>query len=538
MKIKKWLSLLLIVTMVFTFAACGSKETNEGSASTTDGVSEDANITVLDYAELSTLYPLDIGTESDQIPVFMLYDPLVKLGPNQEYIWMLATGCEKSDDGLEYTFSLRKGITFSDGTPWNAEAAKINLDLMADQSNGFKSQYVYECMDKVEVIDEYTVKVTLKDVYAPFLNALAIQPGAMVSPSLIEQGPEAMATTPIGTGQYTLVERKVGEYIKFQLNRDWWGYDAEICGGTPIVEKDCGFNTVTIRPISEESTRVALLQSGEADLAISLTPTNKKLLSDSGYSIVSRQGGFMSYFYLNCQKEIFKDVRVRKAIAMAIDIDALNNVVYGGEYTKAESALTSSMKFFEKQEPIEYNPEKAKELLEEAGYGDGFTLVCWEENDTTDIQRGEFIQQQLEQIGIELKIYPQEGGFLTDNVNAYSGDPAETEFDCYIRGYGADTFDAGEMIGRFETVQFPPVGGNYSFYSNEEFDKWIAQGASSIEDEVRQEAYSNAQKIFWEDVPAVCLLSFASTAACNEHIEGADFGCAGGLYLMNAKYVG
>lgn len=532
---KKLLSVVLSIVMIFALAACGGGE--GGNASVTDGVSENANITILDYAEMSTLNPIDIGTESDQVPVFMLYDPLVKLGADQEYIWMLAKDCDMSDDGLEYTFHLREGISFSDGTPWNADAAKANLDMMADQSNGFKSQFVYECIDHVDVVDDYTVKVTLKYVSAPFLNTLAIQSAAMMSPTLIEQGKQAMATTPIGTGQYVLNERKVGEYVKLDLNRDWWGYDADICGGTPILEKDYGFNSITIRPVSEESTRVALLQSGEADLAISLTPNNKKMLEESGYGVVTKQGASMSYFYLNCQKDVFKDIRVRQAISMAIDIDALNEVVYGNEYTRAESPLTSSMKFFEKQEPIEYNPEKAKKLLEEAGYGDGLTLVCWEENDTTDIQRGEFIQQQLEQIGITLKIYPQEGGFLTDNVNAYSGAPKDTKFDCYIRGYGADTIDADEMIGRFATAQFPPLGGNYSFYSNEEFDKWIDIGGKSIDDEVRQEAYSKAQKIFWDDVPAVSLLSYAYTAAFNEHIDGVDFGCAGGLYLMNAKYV-
>lgn len=534
---KKILAILLTLVMIFALAACGGGSDDDATTSAGDGVAANSDITILDYADISTLYPLDIGTTCDQLPVFLMYDPLLRLDADQNYVWMLAKGCEMSDDGLEYVFSLREGISFSDGTPWNAEAAKVNLDLMADQENGFRSQFMYECIDKVEVVDEYTVKVTLSEVYAPFLNALAIEPAAMVSPGLLEKDYQTISTAPAGTGQYKFVERKAGEYTKVELNRDWWGYNADICGGTPIADKNCGFNTITIRPVSEEATRVAMLMSGEADLIMNLTANNMSQITAQGFDIMKKSGASMSYFYMNCQKGALKDVRVRQAIAKAIDVDALNNVVYGGEYEKAQSPLTSSIKFFKAQTPYEYDVEGAKALLAEAGYANGLTLVCWEENDTTDIQRGEFIQQQLEQIGITLKIYPQEGGFLTENVNAYSGDPANTEFDCYIRGYGADTADAGEAIGRFQTNAFPPMGGNYSFYSNPEFDAAIAEGAGSIDDTVRANAYETAQKVFWDDVAAVSLLCTTYNAAYDAHIDGAEFGTSGCLYLLDAKYV-
>lgn len=534
---KKLLALLMVCMLIMaTFAGCG-QDSEENTKTHVEGVSENANITVLDYADMSTLYPLDMGTVSDAIPVFWVYDPLLRLDENQNYIWMLATGCETNEDGTEYTFKLREGISFSDGTPWNAEAAKANFDVMADQSFGYKSQYLYEPIDHSEVIDEYTVKIYLKNVYAPFLNSLAIEAAGMVSPKLIEQGYEAMTTSPVGTGQYTLKERRIGEYTTYELNRDWWGYNADICGGTALVSNDCGFNTITLKPVSEEATRVAMLMSGEANLINSLTPVNKKTVEQADMSTVSKVGTSMGYFYMNCQKEVFSDIRVRQAITMAIDLDSLNKVVYGGEYEKATSYLTSSINFYKEQTPYEYNIEKAKQLLTEAGYPNGFTIVAWEENDTTDIQRGEFIQQQLEKVGITLKIYPQEGGFLTQNVNAYSGDPKNTEFDCYIRGYGADTADPDEAIGRFAAKDFPPLGGNYSFYKSDEFDKFIDEGAHSIDSDVRAKAYENAQKIIWEDAPAVALLSTCYSAAFDKHVQDVGFGPAGCFFMMNAKYI-
>ena len=134
---KKLLALILIATMVMALAACGNSDSGDGSDG--GGVSADSNITILDYADLRSLYPLDIGTQSDTQPMFLLYDSLLRLSPDQEYIWMLAEGCDVSEDGLEYTFTLREGISFSDGTPWNAEAAKANLDVMADQSRGYNN---------------------------------------------------------------------------------------------------------------------------------------------------------------------------------------------------------------------------------------------------------------------------------------------------------------------------------------------------------------------------------------------------------------
>lgn len=536
---KKFLSILLMISMIFVFAACGSDDGGNGDApvETGDGVAENSDIVLLEYADISGFNPIDYGTVVDNVPALLIYDGLLMLDENGDYVWMLASGCEMSDDGLEYTFKLREGITFSDGEAWNAEAAKINLELKADQSHGYKSQARYECIDKVEVVDDYTVKVTLKRQYAPFLNVLAGTNGSMMSPKLIAEGDEAMATKPVGTGQYTLVERKVGESITFALNRDWWGYNADICGGTPIVDKACGYNTITMKPISEEATRVAMLMSGEADIIDSITPTNQTTLSSAGNQILNKVGYSMGYFYMNTQKEIFKDIRVRQAIAMAIDVDALNDVVYGGSYVKAKSVLTESIKYFEEQTPFEYNPEAAKKLLEEAGYGDGFSLVCWEENDTTDIQRGEFIQQQLEQIGIELKIYPQEGGFLTENVNGYSGAPEDTEFDCYIRGYSIGTGDADEGLGRFKTDDFPSAGANYSFYSNPEYDELIAQGASSLDDAVRAEAYSKAQKMIWDDAVMVPLLGTCYSAAYGKHISDVSFTGSGLIELKYGKYV-
>lgn len=536
---KKWLALFTAGVLILgTLAGCGGSDNGGGDSNgAVDGVSENANITILDYGDLSTMYPLDMGTTSDAQPMFWVYDPLLRLDANQEYIWMLATGCDTNDTATEYTFHLREGISFSDGTPWNAEAAKANFDQMGDETKGYKSQYLYESIDRAEVVDEYTVKVYLSRVDACFLNALAIESAGMVSPVMLEQGVQEINKNPVGTGQYRLKERRAGEHTIYDLNREWWGYDADICGGTPLVDKSCGFNQITLKPISEEATRVAMLMSGEADLINSLTHINKKTVEQADMKTISQVGTSMGYLYFNCQKPVFSDIRVRQALSMAIDMDAMNQVVYGGEYEKATSFLTRSIKYYEEQKPYEYNIEKAKQLLADAGYANGLTLVGWEENDTTDIQRGEFIQQQLEKVGVTLKIYPQEGGFLTDNVNAYGGDPKDTEFDIYIRGYGADSADAHEAIGRFNSNALPPKGGNYSFWKNPDFDKAIQEGAQSIDPAVRQAAYMTAQKIIWEDVPALAMLSTCYSAAHGSKVEGVSFGPAGCFFLMNAKYV-
>ncbi|MCI8809661.1 MAG: hypothetical protein HFF84_05915 [Oscillibacter sp.] len=548
---KKYLAFLLAITMLASLlTGCGG-DTNSGSGSDSGSQNEDSppvemtgnctvpansDIVVINYSDISTFFPADVTQASEYSLGHLAYESLCTFDDDMNIQYVLASGCEVSEDGKDYTFTLRKGIKFSDGEDWNAEACKANFDMILDESNAFLNVWmITDVVESCEVVDDYTVMLHLFDAYAPMLNVLASFTG-FVSPALIAKGPEAWKNEVVGTGQYVQTEYRSGESAVYTLNRNYWGYDPEIAGDA-VLAPDAGFNSITVKPVSEEATRIAMLISGEADIIGSVSATNIPTLEANGGTITKCVGALIAYLYFNCQKPATSDVRVRQAISLAIDTAALNDVVYGGANQVCDSVLSPSISGYKSSGIIETNLEKARELLAEAGYGDGLTLVAWEENDTSDIQRGEFIQQQLEQIGITLQIQPMEGGVLATEIGGH--EPSDPNYyDLYIRGYGSDTYDSDEMLGRFSTPAWAPVGSNYTYYSNAEYDALIAEAAKTIDPDVRNELYSQAQDILREDMPVLPLLVNSYISAYGKRIENFNYHTNSFYNYNDATFVG
>lgn len=498
-------------------------------------VATDSDIVVLHYSEVSSLFPPDQTTVAEGFPTALVYECPLKADADGSLVWVLAESCDVSEDMLTYTFHLRKGISFSDGTPWNAEAMKANFDIRIDPNHAFKGVSSYTGVTSSTALDEYTCQVTVGEPDAAFLTKLANN-GYMISPSLIYGDESTWGTTMIGTGQYQLTDYKSGESMSFALNRDWWGYDAELCGGTALAASNVGFNTITVKPVSEEATRIAMLMAGQADVIHSVSTINTPTIEGAGLKTITRISTLVGYMNFNCQKEYLQDVRVRHALAMAVDVDAMNKVVYGGANVRARSVSADSINYFVPQEPYDYDPEAARELLKEAGYGDGLNLILWSENDNTDIARAEFIQQQLGEIGVTVEVKCMEGGALTSAFEAVP--PEELEWDLYIRGYSASNGDASLALGRFHSDKFYPVGANYAFWSNAEFDEYIEKGGSTIDPDERLAAYTEAQRIIWEELPAYPLLINTSRAGISNRVDGVSFKNNGNVDLSQAVYIG
>lgn len=563
---KKLLALVLALAMVMSLAACGSSTTesaanttpetpaattSEGSAATTETSNGDAteasgctvadgsDIVVLTSSDMVTFYPINAANTLDGGVQKLMSDGLVGFDKDYNLIYMLATGYTANDDATVYDITLREGVFFQDGTPWNAEAAKVNLDIMANQELGYKKNSNYKMIDTVEVVDEYTVRVNLKYPFGAFINYLAHPSAVMVSPTQIANDPDSLETAMIGTGQYSLKEWRPGESWTLELNRDWWGYDAEICGGEALVAPNAGFSSITFKPIAEAATRVAMLMNGEADFG-GATSTYVDSLRGAGLNVEYASNGLIiSYLYMNNQKEIFKDKRVRQAVNMAIDLDTLINVIEGGAALPADSYITSAVSYHAAQPAKEYNVEKAKALLAEAGYPNGFECTLWSQNSTSAVTRAEYIQQQLEQVGITVKVVPQESGVLSSEVSGYSGDPAQTGYDLYLRGFSPSTGDADQGLGRFSTEMFMPTGSNYCLYSSEEYDEQIKLGAETGDPAKREEAYAKAQEIIWEDCPAVCLFVTVDGFCSNpKTVSNVCWYPDGSHYFRDGVYVG
>lgn len=557
---KKILAALLAGVLGLAAAGCGSNTGNDSSDSTDtqqesvskeaksseetvevpegESVSQDTDIVAAVNVDFTTLDPLDTSDTLSGDIQRMLMDGLFGFDREMNVIPMLAESYEANEEATEYTFTLRQGITFSDGTPWNAEAAKANFDRWGDETLGLKrTTLLCNILDSTEIVDEYTIKVTLTQSFGAFINTLAHPACVCMSPVQIAAGSDVCASDPIGTGQYTFVEWIAGDHLTVQLNPDWWGYDADICGGEALVEPDAGFKSVTFRPVTESATRVAMIQSGDAQL-IWPVPSESidSLREDSSVYLGAETGDVVRYLMMNNQKEPFNDVRVRQAINYAIDKNAYIAVVKDGNATVAQSVIGQNVQYFKANEPYEYDIEKAKELLAEAGYPDGFTTSIMYANTTANQKQCEFLKQQLEQVGIEVELNGMESAILNQKIQDVDVPGSEAEVEMYVIGWSTSTGDADWGIRPLlATESEPPMSYNICYYENEEVDNLLYEALGTSDSDKRAEAYAKAQDIIWEESPLVCLAYDYNTWANSKNIVNVGNTPDGGLYIRNAR---
>lgn len=233
-----------------------------------ESVSQEMDVVGAMNVDFTTMDPMDTSdTLSGGIQRLMM-DGLFGFDDNMKIIPMLATDYEANENATEYVIHLRQGISFTDGTPFNAEAAKANLDRWGDKELGLKrTTLLCNVLESTEIVDEYTVRVKLSQPFGAFIATLAHPACVLMSPKVIAQGNDACAESPVGTGQYIFKEWIAGDHATVTLNKDWWGYDAEICGGTALAEPDAGFKSITFRPVAENATRVPCFSQGMPSLS-------------------------------------------------------------------------------------------------------------------------------------------------------------------------------------------------------------------------------------------------------------------------------
>ena len=545
--------LLCLILAAMGMAGCGSTASTGTTAAATAGTgtepgttaavpeerSASSDIVAATDNDLVTLDPHDATNTMDGAVQRMIMDGLFGFDMEMNVVNMLATGYEANDSATEFIIPLREGVSFTDGTAWNAEAAKANLDRMADQSLGLKRNGLFAMIDTTEIVDEYTVKVNLKYSFGAFINTLAHPAGAMISPVQIAAGKGTCASDPVGTGQYKFVEWRPGEYWKLELNEDWWGYRAELNGGTPFVDPKAGFSSITFKPVTEAATRVAMIQSGDADYIYPVpTESYQVLAADPNINAYGDESIIMYYAYLNTQKEALSDVRVRQALNYAIDKNAYVAVVQNGLATVATSYMSPAVQFYVEQPAYEYNIEKAKELLAEAGYGDGLTLKVLTTNSSLMLKFAEFTQQQLAMVGITLTVEALEAGTFSEQVDSNTGGGSEAVYDIVLRGWSPSTGDADWVLRAiFSSTLAPPKGSAYSYFENEDFDKAIQGGLNSADLEVRAEAYERAQEILWEQCPAVPMGNSFNTYATSPRLSNVGRLKDGAIYFREGYFV-
>lgn len=468
-------------------------------ATKTDGKSADNDFVIAIEGQMTVLHPMNWSNGNDGNVVNAMYDPLIRLDEHLEIAPCLAKSWEVSDDALTYTFHLRDDIVFADKTPLDAQLVVDNYHYTTDKAHELRRRRLFVVTNKdgsetwrvesVTAPDNLTVVFKLAQPWSPFMRRMAqfeiISRAGISDPSL------DFNKASYGSGPYVLKEWVASDHTTIVPNENYWGDRPKV-------------DSVTFREVPEAGSRIAMLQTGEADFVYPTPSDQIETLRGAGdINMKAQKSTIMRYVTLNNNVKGLNEEKVRQAINLAVDKDAFVGLMYAGYGEVAKSCIPDSIGGFKKQEPYKVDLKRAKELMAEAGYADGFTVTLWCDNSTQETKGATFIMQQLEQIGIKVDVQPMESATVAQKCALPE---AEAEVQMWYVNWSQSDAD-GYMRSLLSSGYLPPVGYNTAFWKNDEFDTYLNEGNASATEADQNEYYGRAQDLAWKACPWIFLAS-------------------------------
>lgn len=404
----------------------------------------------------------------------LIYEGLLEFDQNMELQPSLATSWEVIDD-THYRFKLRDDVYFHNG------AKLTSADVVYTFQQNSVAPATANTLGPIDgancvAEDEYTVVLALTKPFPAFLNSVGLGIAQIVNKEAMEKDPDGYASHPIGTGPFSFVEWVSGDFIKLSANKNWW-------------KGQINFDNLVLRYIPEATTRAIEVETGGVDIA-KITVTDAQTIENNpSVKLIKQPILNVSYLSYNCSIEPFNNVKVRQAISSAIDPDAIIQATLFGLMERSYSAIAPTVwGYYNAGEPYGYDVERAKTLLAEAGYPNGFS--CTLTTNGSEAQ-AEMIQAYLAEIGIEVKLN------VTDFANWLDA-LVNGKQEMYLGGWTVPSADAAEGFTAFNS-KFMGSGGNRSFYSNPDLDVLIEAAESEMDKEKRFELYKQIQEILAEE---------------------------------------
>ena len=484
---KKLIALLLSLCTMLTVVGCSNK------ADTADNGAKDT-LVVAQGADPTSLDPYGT-TDSPAIRVaHCVFETLVTRDDEGNIAPMLAESWDIEDD-CTYIFHLRKGVKFHNGEELKASDVAFSFSKIAESPHASSIRATID-FENSKALDDYTFEMKLTEPFGPILNHLSHAVMAIVNEKAYTEAGDQVNEKPCGTGPYKFVAWYPADRIEMVAFDDYWGEKAAI-------------TNLTWRTIPEIASRSIEVEAGTVDVAIDIQASElARLEKVEKVTTFKEERSSINFICLNNLIAPFDNVKVRQAINMAIDVDAICNVVYQGTGAVAQAPMSKSVwAYNDNLPPHERNVEKAKELLAEAGYPDGFTCTMTCDQNQQRLDTAEMVQMQLAEIGITMKIASMERGTFIDNV--ISGN-----LEMFGLGWTADTGDPDYALFASFHSSMHGEGGNMSFYTNPEVDRLLDLGRSSTKD-----AYYKVQEIVWNEVPCVFLQCPEDLYAYNSNLK-------------------
>ena len=478
-------------------------------ASTSTLAAKDVTFAVA--STFTTTDPYDANDTLSQAMSKSFYEGLFGFDKDMKMIPVLAESYEASKDGLTYTIKLKKGVKFHDGTDFKADAVKANFDRVTNPENKLKRYALYSNIAKTEVVDDYTARITLKTPFSAFINNLAHPSGVMISPTaLVKYGSKDIAFNPVGTGPFKFVEWKATDYLKVAKFDGYWRK------GYPKVD------TITWKPVVDNNTRAAMMQTGEAHFTFPVSYEVADVLkAKPELDVVAAPSIVLRYLSMNTQQKPFDNPKVRQAIAYAINKEALAKVAFNGYAFPAEGVAPQGVEYAVKMGPWPYDVAKAKALLAEAGFPNGFEAELWSAYNHTIAQKvTQVLQQQLQQVGIKTKITLLEAGQRVEKVESWQ-DPANAPVRLYYVGWSTSTGEADWALRPLLYGEsWPPRLFNTAYYKNPKFDADIKGAQLATSSAEKAKFYKDAQETAWNDAPWAPLVVERLLSANSKKLSG------------------
>lgn len=507
----------LVILAIFIIMAMLALAQNKNPEQTTSGWSlslgsAPGRVVVAQAHPVLGLDPHTITDSGSALLCANIYQGLVRFKPGSALVEpCLATEWDVSPNGLAWTFKLRPGVTFHDGAPFNAEAVQLNfarhLNRQQDQATGY-ADFVFAPLDRVEVVDQQTIRLHLKYPYAPLLNNLAMpMAAALVSPGAFgTAGPEKSQNNsyPAGTGPYLWAGEYAGGNL-LKANPKYWE-------GPPRVKE------ILVTTIPEPDKRAQLLQKGKVHLALDLTSRETDQLQGRDFQVYRATGLDIGYLGFYARKKPFSQPALRQAVALSLDRSQIINELWPRDTRPALGILPPTIPGY-REGGGSYNPEQARRLLREAGHGEGFTftLITYSNPRPYAPGGGEMLARALARslatvnIKVEVKAYPWE---------EFKQALARQEGDAFLYGWISDNGDPDNFLHRLLAQSQIQNGQNSTGYHNEQLDALLTSARQTTDPQARRELYHQAQAIIDRDTPWVVLNHSLHQAASSRSITG------------------
>ncbi|WP_339061181.1 ABC transporter substrate-binding protein [Tepidibacillus marianensis] len=521
---RKWLSIFIAMTLLLTLALTGCSSSKE-TATTQTEKNQQTTLVFGRGGDSTSLDPADV-TDGESLNVTKnIFDTLLDYKEGSTEVEpALAEKWESSTDGLTWTFHLKQGVKFHDGTDFDAEAVVFNFNRWMDKSNPYhKGDFPYYSYmfggfkgDKGHVIkevvakDKYTVEIKLNTPQGPFLNNIAMPAFAIASPKAIKEKGDQFGKNPVGTGPFVFKQWLPNDKIVLTKNPNYW------VTGYPKLEQ------LIFKAIPDNSARFTALQSGDVDLIDGVNPDDVTTAKNNpNLKVWLRPSMNVGYLSFNTQKKPFDNIKVRQALSMAVNKQGLIKAFYNGLAEPAKNPIPPSLwSYNDEVKDYEYNLEQAKKLLAEAGYPNGFETDFWympvpRPYIPQGKKMAEAMQADFEKIGVKTKL-------VTEEWSSYLDKTGKGEHSMALFGWTGDNGDPDNFLYVLldKDNAKAPDAGNISFYKNNALHEILIKAQQSSDQAERTKLYKDAQVIIHNDAPWVPLVHSTPPLIGKKNIEG------------------